>query len=63
MFPSFDFDVALEYLKLLRQLWLYTRLGYLLDRHADRLLFSGKWLDAFLAQQIALWRRPVEALV
>jgi hypothetical protein len=30
MFPSFDFDVALEYLRLLRMPWLYARLGFLL---------------------------------
>src|SRR5260370_12404356 len=30
MFPSFDFDVALEYLKLLRTPWLYSRFGFLL---------------------------------
>lgn len=51
MFPSFDFDVALEYLKLLRRPWLYARLGYLLDRHADRLFFSGKQRDAFLTRR------------
>ena len=51
MLPSFDFDVALEYLKLLRQPWLYARVGYLLDRHADRLFFSGKHRDAFLARR------------
>ena len=51
MFPSFDFDVALEYLKLLRQPWLYARVGYLLDRHADRLFFSGKHRDAFLTRR------------
>lgn len=27
MFPSFDFDAALEYLKLLRRPWLYARLA------------------------------------
>ncbi len=48
MFPSFDFEVALEYLKLLRRPWLYARLGYLLDRHADKLFFSGRWRDALL---------------
>lgn len=42
MFPSFDFDAALEYLKLLRKPWLYSRLGFLLDRHADRLFFRGE---------------------
>lgn len=48
MFPSFDFEVALEYLKLLRMPWLYARLGFLLDRHAEKLFFSGKSRDAFL---------------
>ena len=47
MFPSFDFEAALEYLKLLRMPWLYARLGFLLDRHAARLFFSGKSRDAF----------------
>jgi predicted transcriptional regulator of viral defense system len=35
-FPSFDFDAAFEYLRLLQRPWLYSRLGYMLDRHADR---------------------------
>jgi predicted transcriptional regulator of viral defense system len=48
MFPSFDFEAALEYLRLLRMPWLYARLGYLLDRHAEKLFFSGKYRDAFL---------------
>jgi predicted transcriptional regulator of viral defense system len=48
MFPSFDFDAALEYLKLLRKPWLYSRLGFLLDRHADRLFFRGKSREKFL---------------
>jgi predicted transcriptional regulator of viral defense system len=48
MFPSFDFEAALEYLKLLRMPWLYARLGFLLDRHAEKLFFSGKSRDAFL---------------
>jgi predicted transcriptional regulator of viral defense system len=48
MFPSFDFDVALEYLKLLRMPWLYARLGFLLERHAEKLFFSGKSRDTFL---------------
>ena len=51
MFPSFDFDVALVYLKLLRRPWLYARLGYLLDRHADRLSFAGKQRDTFLTRR------------
>ncbi len=51
MFPSFDFDVALGYLKLIRRPWLYARLGYLLDRHAEKLFFSGKWRDAFLTRR------------
>jgi len=51
MFPSFDFDVALEYLKLLRRPWLYARLGYLLDRHANRIFFTGKQRDAFLTRR------------
>jgi predicted transcriptional regulator of viral defense system len=48
VFPSFDFDVALEYLRLLRMPWLYARLGFLLDRHAEKLFFKGKSRDAFL---------------
>jgi predicted transcriptional regulator of viral defense system len=48
MFPSFDFDAALEYLKLLRQPWLYSRLGFLLDRHADKLFFRDTVRDTFL---------------
>ena len=48
MFPSFDFEAALEYLKLLRMPWLYARLGFLLDRHAEKLFFRGKSRDAFL---------------
>jgi predicted transcriptional regulator of viral defense system len=48
MFPSFDFDEALSYLKLLRQPWLYSRLGFLLDRHANKLFFRGKVRDHFL---------------
>lgn len=48
MFPSFDFEAALAYLKLLRSPWLYSRLGFLLDRHADRLFFRGKARDRFL---------------
>jgi predicted transcriptional regulator of viral defense system len=48
MFPSFDFEAALQYLKLLRMPWLYARLGFLLDRHADKLFFRGKSRDAFL---------------
>jgi predicted transcriptional regulator of viral defense system len=48
MFPSFDFDAALAYLKVLRQPWLYSRLGFLLDRHADKLFFRGKVRDHFL---------------
>ncbi len=51
MFPSFDFALALEYLKVLRRPWLYARVGYLLDRHAARLYFSGKHRDAFLARR------------
>ena len=48
MLPSFDLDVALEYLKLLRMPWLYARVGFLLDRHAEKLFFKGKSRDAFL---------------
>lgn len=48
MLPSFDFDVALEYLRLLRMPWLYARLGFLLDRHTEKLFFKGKSRDAFL---------------
>jgi predicted transcriptional regulator of viral defense system len=48
MFPSFDFDAALEYLKLLRKPWLYSRLGFLLDRHADKMFFRDAARDQFL---------------
>src|SRR5580658_548740 len=48
MFPSFDFDAALEYLKLLRKPWLYSRLGFLLDRHADKLFFRDAARVQFL---------------
>lgn len=48
MLPSFDFDVALEYLRVLRMPWLYARAGFLLDRHAEKLFFKGKSRDAFL---------------
>jgi predicted transcriptional regulator of viral defense system len=48
MFPSFDFQVALEYLKLLRKPWLYSRLGFLLDRHADKLFFREVAREQFL---------------
>lgn len=48
MFPSFDFEAALAYLKLLRRPWLYSRLGFLLDRHAEKLFFRGNVRDRFL---------------
>jgi|SRR5882762_902508 len=48
MFPSFDFGTALAYLKLLRRPWLYSRLGFLLDRHAEKLFFRGNVRDRFL---------------
>jgi predicted transcriptional regulator of viral defense system len=48
MFPSFDFDAAYAYLKLLRSPWLYSRLGFFLDRHAEKLFFRGKPRDRFL---------------
>jgi predicted transcriptional regulator of viral defense system len=48
MFPSFDFDAALAYLKLLRSPWLYSRLGFFLDRHTDKLFFQGNVRDRFL---------------
>jgi len=51
MLPSFDFEKALEYLRLLKHPWLYARAGYLLDRHAERLFFSGKWRDEFLRRK------------
>jgi predicted transcriptional regulator of viral defense system len=51
MFPSFDFEKALDYLKLLKRPWLYARVGFLLDRQADRLFFSGKWRDEFLRRK------------
>jgi predicted transcriptional regulator of viral defense system len=51
MFPSFDFEKALDYLKVLKHPWLYARVGFLLDRQADRLFFSGKWRDEFLRRK------------
>ncbi len=48
IFPSFDFEAAFEYLRLLQRPWLYSRLGYLLDRHAERLYFLPKSRDKFL---------------
>ena len=51
MFPSFDFEKALDYLKVLKHPWLYARVGFLLDRHAERLFFSGKWRDEFLRRK------------
>ena len=48
MFPSFDFELALKYLCILRRPWLYARAGYLLDRHAKKLFFEGKQRDKFL---------------
>lgn len=48
MFPSFDFDAALEYLGLLRKPWLYSRLRFLLDRHADKLFFRHAAREKFL---------------
>jgi hypothetical protein len=47
-FPSFDFEAALAYLRLLRRPWLYARLGFLLDRHAEKLFFRDKIRDRFL---------------
>jgi predicted transcriptional regulator of viral defense system len=47
-FPSFDFEAALEYLRLLEHPWLYSRLGYLLDRHGENLYFLPKYRDKFL---------------
>ena len=51
VFPSFDFEVALEYLAFLKHPWLYARVGYLLDRHAERLYFTGTWRDEFLRRR------------
>lgn len=51
MFPSFDFQKALDYLKVLKHPWLYARAGFLLDRHAELLFFSGKWRDEFLRRK------------
>lgn len=48
MFPSFDFETTLKYLRLLRRPWLFARVGYLLDRRAEKLFFTGKWRDVFL---------------
>ncbi len=52
MFPSFDFESAFEYLKLLGRPWLNARLGFFLDRHRARLYFEPAY-RAFL-----LRRRP-----
>lgn len=65
MFPSFDFDVALEYLRLLRMPWLYARLGFLLDRHAEKLFFKGKSRDAFLRgfpEESRIWTESAQAI-
>jgi predicted transcriptional regulator of viral defense system len=51
MFPSFDFDAALAYLKRLHSSWLYARLGFFLDRHADKLFFHGEARDRFLQKR------------
>jgi len=51
MFPSFDFEKALDYLRVLKHPWLYARAGFLLDRHAERLFFSGKWRDELLRRK------------
>lgn len=51
MFPSFDFEKALDYLKALKHPWLYARVGFLLDRQSGRLFFSGKWRDEFLRRK------------
>ena len=48
MFPSFNFESALQYLAILSSPWVYARLGYLLDRHGRRLFFTGEWRYAFL---------------
>jgi predicted transcriptional regulator of viral defense system len=48
MYPSFDFELGLKYLRVLSRPWLYARAGYLLDRHAERLFFEAKWRDIFL---------------
>jgi predicted transcriptional regulator of viral defense system len=48
MFPSFNFDAALEYLEVLHKPWLYSRLGFLLDRHADKMFFRGDAREQFL---------------
>jgi predicted transcriptional regulator of viral defense system len=50
MFPAFDFETALEYLKLLRKPWLYSRLGFFLDRHANTLFFRGAPREALLSK-------------
>lgn len=51
MFPSFDYEPTAQYLKLLRRPWLYARLGFLLDRHRDRLYFTPEWRDKFMARK------------
>jgi hypothetical protein len=38
----------IEPVLLLRRPWLYARLGFLLDRHDDRLFFRGRIRDRFL---------------
>jgi hypothetical protein len=45
---SFDFEAAFEYLRLLGRPWLYSRVGYMLDRHAEKLYFLPKYRDKFL---------------
>jgi hypothetical protein len=42
--------LRMDSLKLLRRPWLYARLGFLLDRHADKLFFRGKIRDRFLGK-------------
>lgn len=51
MFPSLDYAATAQYLKLLRRPWLYARLGFLLDRHRERLYFTPEWRDKFMARK------------
>ena len=50
LFPSFNFEQAVDYLSILGRPWLYARLGYLLTRHAERLFFDARWQKTFQAR-------------
>jgi hypothetical protein len=55
MFPSFDFEAALAYLKLLRSPWLYSRLGFLLDRLETNSFFVERPVTVFSTNFRAVW--------